>query len=166
MANRVYPAIVPNPVSPLGWDGTDWRALYIDNAGRLVTVLSSLPGRNSYGNVLIGFQTIYSEKVTDSDSVAGDVLKYGTNVPANFGLVLQNVWATDTTHSIRILLSARVNGIVQILRDVPALPAFSYSVENTEHVLQAGDCVVIQFLSVTLHDALIWGASGYLFATA
>jgi len=166
MANRVWPATLPNPVTPLGWDGSDFRALYIDAAGRLVVGLLNLPGRNAYGNVLLGVSTTYSEKFTDSDSVAGTVLKYGTNVPAGFGLVLQNMWGTDTTHSIRIILSARINGNVHIFQDVPAVPAFSCVTENSEHVLMAGDCVVAQFLSVTLHDALIWGASGYYFATA
>ena len=36
MANRIYPPALPNPVTPLGHDGTDFKALKLDANGALV----------------------------------------------------------------------------------------------------------------------------------
>jgi hypothetical protein len=37
MANRISPSSLPNPVTALGYDGTDFKALKLDAAGALVT---------------------------------------------------------------------------------------------------------------------------------
>jgi uncharacterized membrane protein YqaE (UPF0057 family) len=166
MANKVYPLRLPNPVTPLWSDGADFRAGLCDVAGHPLINVNALPGKNAYNNVLFGWHSTYSENGQDLDSAAGIVTKYLTNVPAGFGLVLQNAWATDVTHNLIMFIGVRISGIVHAIY-IPFMDvAWLRAVENSEHVLMAGDCVLFTFYGVTLHDLLYWGASGYFFAVA
>jgi hypothetical protein len=166
MANRVYPTVLPNPVTPLGYDGADFRALLVDVSGKLLVAPSTLPGINTYNNVLFGFHECYSENGYLANAVAGLNTVTLAVVPAGHGLVLQNVWALNLNNICRIVLNIRVTGLMHCLRDTVTVAALQIIMENTEHVLREGDRVEVYFNGCTLNDDLSWGASGYFFLTA
>jgi len=210
VANRIYPNNVPNPVTPLGSDGADFRAILVDSTGKPLVVASNLtdlggalqsvgtdflrvyagynppaygplaidsqyhvqtdilglPGKNTYNNVLIGYNAVYGESLSDLNATAGTVMKTGSVVPAGEIWYVTNTWSLNNTTSVRMQHKAQLKAQTHYIRDITAPGVGVVAGTQGNWLLVPGDYMIWVWLSCVLGDDLYWGASGYKIKTA
>lgn len=138
MANRIYPAALPNPNAPLGYDGDDFRALRIDNQTDGVWALrvSLIPDRgltkvmNSYSGFL---------------AAHGATQRYTYTIAAGKRGLLEAVVAAMENPTAGTLLSVyvAVNGVNVVCHTIASATVVeeSYRTYSFAIWLTAGDIV-------------------------
>jgi hypothetical protein len=149
----------------LGWDGADFRAILVDATGKLLLGAGGLPGKTAFGNVLLGYDSVYTESGIDLNALAGVNTKTLAAVPAGHLAIIENMWALNANTNVRIIIGYTLGGTAHVFRDVPAAGVGIYATENTIHTLPPGAQLTFVFIGCTLNDDIAWGASGYFCST-
>ena len=159
MANRVYPNVVPNPVTPLGYDGANFRALLVDVTGRAIISPAAAPEIDTLGDHDLWYYDRYAEQGSDLAPPLGDYLVDMAVVPAGEVWQIRHIWCINNTNAVMREIRLVLDGAVHYLTHA-ALAAGAPSLINGSFVLAEGDNVQIKFFSVNAGDDLYWGAGG------
>jgi hypothetical protein len=159
VANRVYPSVLPNPVTILLWDGSDFRAALCDATGHLLLPTTSLPAHDVLDNYDLWYFDRYAEAGFDADAGAGTNTKNLATVPAGEVWQIRHIWCKNVNTICNRNLQLVLGGVVHDLAyasgsvNVPTIVTGSF-------VLAAGDNVRVVFLGCNGGDDLYWGAGG------
>ena len=170
MTNRIYPAALPNPCTPLGHDGSDFRAFASNVNGHLITDVESMPAVNvqlASGNKFFGFYAILEEAVQNEALSAGTNNLDGTPVPAGDIWCIQNVslvyvGTVPTRMRIGIIGLA---AIMYVFTQASPVSGLIYPLQINIH-LQVGDYVRAEVTGATVGDKVYLRYAGLKMYTA
>jgi len=164
VANRIYPAALPNPATLLGWDGTDFRALLVDSSAHLQADVLSVPAVNvqqASGDKFWGFHGIVEEGLSNTALAAGTNVLDGTAVPTGeiWQILCAGFLYLGTVPTGILLMVQGLAGGMSLLHQL--LPGSGYWYSLTINVyLQVGDYMQATVYGATLNDDMYFRYAG------
>jgi len=153
MVNEVHPFRTPAPNAPIIWDGTDWRAIAGDTAGRV-----QVRGEDQ----LFSYKDRYAEEKSNINAAAGPNSLEASNVPAGEVWFVQAVSMLNrNTAATNVYAEARAPGAgVRFFLD-DSLVADVVTLWNGLILLKAGDHIRVHWEGCSAGDELYMWVHGY-----
>jgi hypothetical protein len=164
MANRIYPAALPNPVTPLGYDGSDFRAIEVNTNAHLVVDIDSIPTtlvQTVSGDKFYGFHAIVEETLSNLTLAAGYNALSGAAVAAGDIWRVMHcalLYSGTVPTSVRIRVVGLATALMVFMQLAP-VSGFWY-VLASDIYLQVGDYMQAEVYGATLNDDLYFSYAG------